>query len=741
MDEFLQQFLIESRELVDQAADDLLALEKAPNDGARFDDAFRAFHTLKGGAAIVEFAAMEEAMHRAESVLAAARKASAPLSAPDIGNCLMCLDQVSEWLDAIEGAGALPPGASAAAVVARFAQPQPEPPRAAPRGAATEAWVEALVSAHAAAAAQARTAIRYVPGSDSFFRQADPVARIGALPGLLAIDAGPREPWPPLAELDPFSCNLLITALLAGAADAAAAALGDEARHCDVVTLADAAGAFAGHPLAKEARELLAAQMNLLADVGDRQEPGRIASAGAVAANVLRHMGESAEADRMAATAAACVAAHSPARLREAIAAALDGVPTPHAAPAGPAARAAPAARPALGRADAGAQTLRVDAARIDSLVRLTGELTVAKNAIGHAVQLAENEGAALAATLKNRHATLERLVAELQRSVVALRVLPLRIAFQRFPRLIREMSAELGKPATLVLEGEDTEADKAIVEILVEPLVHVLRNAMDHGVEAAPLRAAAGKPAVATIRMRAFREGEHVMLEVADDGAGIDVARVREVASERGVVPAETLAAMSDAQVVDLIFAPGFSTAAEVTEFSGRGVGMDAVRTAVKRLGGQVEASSVAGKGTTVRFTLPFSVMMTRVMTVDAGGQKFGIPLDAVVETLRVPRESIFAVGAAHAIVLRDKTIPLVRLAQVLGAGSKADGGEAAPIVIARVDGDLGALEVDRIGERMEIMLKPLDGLLGGLPSIAGSTLLGDGSVLLVLDVAELLR
>jgi two-component system, chemotaxis family, sensor kinase CheA len=733
MDEFLEQFLIESRELVEQATDDLLALEKAPQDVERFDGAFRAFHTLKGGAGIVEFGAMEQALHCAENVLAAARKASAPVSATDIGNCLMCLDQVAEWLDAIQSTGALPPAASAAAVVARFALPAAESLRAARAHAATQEWVETLVSAHSAAAARAQTAIRYLPPADSFFRQEDPVARIGALPGLLAVDIGPRDPWPPLDELDPFSCNLVITALIAASERDTAGALGDEARHCEIAALADRTDGFAGHPLSQLARELLEAQVNLLAHVGEQQEPGRIASAGTAAANVLRHVGKTAEADRMAATTAACVADNAPERLRQAIAAALEG--TSVAVPA------APAARATLGREDAGTQTLRVDAARIDALVRLTGELTVANNAIGHAAELAENEGAAVAATLKNRHAALERLVRELQRAVVALRVLPLRVAFQRFPRLIRELSADLRKPATLVLEGEDTEADKAIVEILVEPLVHVLRNALDHGVEDAALRATAGKPAVATLRVRAFRQGEHVIIEVVDDGAGIDVARVREVANERNVVPADTLATMSDAEVIDLIFAPGFSTAATVTEVSGRGVGMDAVRTAVKRLGGDVEASSVAGKGTTVRFTLPFSVLMTRVMTVEAGGQKFGIPLDAVVETIRVPRERIFAVGTAYAIVLRDRTIPLVRLAQALGKdGSKHDGDEA-PIVIAKVDGDFGALQVDRIGERMEIMLKPLDGLLGGLPSIAGSTLLGDGSVLLVLDVAELLR
>ncbi|HSC13986.1 MAG TPA: chemotaxis protein CheA, partial [Gammaproteobacteria bacterium] len=337
------------------------------------------------------------------------------------------------------------------------------------------------------------------------------------------------------------------------------------------------------------------------------------------------------------------------------------------------------------------------------------------------------------------QHAALNRLVAELQRAVVGMRVLPLRTAFRRFPRLVREMSAELKKPANLVLDGEDTEADKAIVETLVEPLVHLLRNALDHGVEDAVARAAAGKPAVATILLRAFREGEHVIVEVTDDGAGIDVSKVKEVARNRNLAAAGDLAGMTDEQALELVFLPGFSTAKTVTELSGRGVGMDAVRTAVGRLGGQVDVRSAAGKGTTVRVTLPFSVLVTQVMTVEAGGQLFGIPLDAIVETLRVEKGSIFPVGAAHAIVLRNRTIPLVRLADVLTRRSQGD--DSGPVVIARLDGDLGAVQVDRIGERMDVILKPLEGLLSGVPGLAGSTLLGDGSVLLVLDLGELVQ
>jgi two-component system chemotaxis sensor kinase CheA len=719
MDELLTQFLIESRELVDQVVDDLLALEKRPNDARRLDDAFRGLHTLKGGAGIVEFAAMQTAVHGAENALAAVRAEPRAISAAEIGNCLRCLDQVGEWLDAIASSGALPADADAAEILAAFEGfGSSAPAGASAPSSADSGWVAALINAHPAAAARAQTAVRYSPPADSFFRQEDPVARIAALPGLSALDLRPRVPWPPLEDFDPFSCNLTITALSASPLPEVAAALGDAASHCEVAALASPS-------LARKADDILAEQLKLLELPEDPGQPGRLAAAGLAAANVLQCVGRSAEADAVTSAAAVAVA---------------EGRPEPLAHAIGAAVRGAPAAQVGTTRRPETAQTMRVSAERIDSLVRLTGELIVSKNALGHAVRLAEQEGSSFAAALKNQHAVLDRLVNELQRSVVATRVLPLRVAFQRFPRLVRELSAELKKPATLVLEGEDTEADKTIVETLVEPLVHVMRNALDHGVEDAAARAAAGKPEVATIRLRAARDGDSVAVEVTDDGAGIDVARVKQVAQARNLMTAEAAAALSDEQAVALIFLPGFSTSTTVTELSGRGVGMDAVRSAIARLGGDVEARSVAGHGTTVRFVLPFSVLVTQVMTVEAGGQLFGIPLDSVVETIRVAKESIFPVGAAHAIVLRDRTVPLVRLADVLAKRTeKRD--DAGPIVVAQLGESLGAVQVDRVGERMDVILKPLDGLLADVPGVAGSTLLGDGSVLLVLDLAEIVR
>lgn len=628
MNEFIEQFLVECRELVDQATDDLLALEERPNDRERLDGAFRAFHTLKGAAGIVEFAAMEAALHAAEDVLSAVRSGADPVTPGLVGDCLTCLDQVVQWLDAMQVSGEPPSDAQAGAdaIVARFAYAAAEP-------------------------------------------------------------AGP-------------------------------ALIGGE----------ELTGAFAD--LAGEARSLLLAQLAMLADGSGEVTAGRAASAARVAINLLLHARRHTEVRRLEHALA------RPELLGDALVVAqmLRGELEVRASPA--------ADFTAREPAEPAARGLRVDVERIDALVSLTGQLTVAKNALAHAAALAREGGdpTELAALLKDQHAVLSRLVEELQHSVLNIRVLPLRHVFQRFPRLVREMMVSLGKPARLVTEGDAVEADKAIVESLFEPLLHVMRNALDHGIESAEVRAAAGKPPSAVIHLRAAREGDRVHVEVEDDGGGVDVARVRAVALARGVVPPETLAEMSDEAVIDLIFAPGFSTADAVSHLSGRGVGMDAVRNAIDRLGGRVAIESRSGQGTTVRFVLPFTVMMSQVMTVEAGGQLFGVPLDAVVETVRLPREHISPVGAARAFVLRNRTIPLIDLREALGDGRQTALSPLANIVIATSAGALGGLEVDRFGERMDVMLKPMDGLLAGTPGVAGATLLGDGRVLVVLDLHELL-
>jgi two-component system, chemotaxis family, sensor kinase CheA len=249
------------------------------------------------------------------------------------------------------------------------------------------------------------------------------------------------------------------------------------------------------------------------------------------------------------------------------------------------------------------------------------------------------------------------------------------------------------------------------------------------------------GKPAMGTLVLRGLREAENVRIEVEDDGGGIDVDRVREVAGVRGVATEQALAAMTDEQVIDLIFAAGFSTAATVTDLSGRGVGMDSVRSAVERLGGTVTLQSRPRLGTMVSLILPFSLMMTRLMTVEVAGQVFGLPLENVVETTIVARDLIVPIGSGRAFLLRGRAIPLIDLADTLRIARDVPDQNVAKVVIVSAAGQIGGVEVDRLGERLDVMLKPMEGLLGGIRGVAGTTLLGDGRVLVVLDVQEMLR
>jgi two-component system chemotaxis sensor kinase CheA len=730
VNEFLQQFVIESRELVDQASDGLLVLEQSPHDSERLDGVFRALHTLKGGAGIVEFPTMERLMHAAEEVLSEARSGKRTLTPALVGHCLAGLDQVLQWLDAVEQTGELPSGRDDQVdnIITRFVAAAPAAAPAASRAStesrAPESWVAQMWERNPAVRAEATTAVRFRPDPSCFFQGEDPLARATSLPQLLALELEPVTEWGPLDTFDTFTCNLVLTALTASSVDAVTEHMKGCSGACEIVAAAPA----------DRVRDVLEAQLALLSDSNAQNFVGRIASAGSTAVNVLRFRRRNEDADTLARATERSLGEKTSQPLRDALAQLLAGGPS--AVPG-----AVPEALEPSHRAESASRTLRVDAERVDALVRLTGELTVAKNGIGHIAKLAREGNDSVAGLLKERHDGLEHLVSELQRAVLGMRVLPMRTVFQRFPRVLREISGSLGKPVKLQLEGEDTEADKAIVEMLFEPLLHIVRNAIDHGIENPETRTARGKPPVATIRLRAARQGDQVLIEVSDDGGGIDVERVREVAKRRGVATVEALGLMTEADVVDLVFAPGFSTAETVTQLSGRGVGMDAVRTVVERVGGRVSLESRPGRGATVTFSLPFSVMMTHVVTVEAAGQLFGVPLDAVVETVRVPRNAIAGVGAAHAIVLRNRTIPVFELASVLGVGREAREDSEVLILIAAAAGFLGGIRVDRLGERMEVILQPLEGLLAGTPGITGTTLLGDGRVLLVLDIGELLQ
>ena len=731
MNEFLEQFLIESRDLVAQGTDDLMALAENPSDRERLDGAFRAFHTLKGAAGIVEFGAMTRTLHAAEDILSSLRASEEPINPDTLDEFLTCLDLTSRWLDAMQSAGEAPSTAEADAddMIARLVGSRGAAEVAHASAPGDDTWVGRLSVAAGSHFTEYRTALRYIPSPDAFFQGLDPMNVVAALPHLMTVDVVLTDPDVSLETMNTFNCSLEIVALMEAAGEQVRAALLNVPGKVEVRELASTA-IRQSEEVQTNARSLIEAQLLVLQQSDVDRSVGRRASAGRTAVNALLYLGRSELAANVELAIATTKAENSPDPLIAAIEQALSGTGQPERHNNSPTAPVVPRA-------------LRVDMDRIDALVKLAGELIVVKNAIGHAAKLVhENEDPrAVIATLREQHALFERLATELQSAVLRIRVLPLRSVFRRFPRLVREIAVSVGKTVRFITEGESTEADATIVDALFEPLLHVLRNAVDHGIEPPEQRASAGKPAMGTLILRARRDADTVTIEVEDDGGGINVDRVRAVARARGIATAESLTAMSDAEATGLVFAAGFSTASTVTDLSGRGVGMDSVRTAVERLGGKVTLESQAGTGTKVGLMLPFSLMMTRLMTVEVAGQAFGLPLDNVVETTIVPRDRIVPIGAGRAFVLRDQTIPLIDLADTLGI-QRTDTLSRSPakVVIASAAGQIGAIEVDRLGERMDVMLTPMEGLLNGMKGVSGTTLLGDGRVLIVLDVEEIL-
>lgn len=351
---------------------------------------------------------------------------------------------------------------------------------------------------------------------------------------------------------------------------------------------------------------------------------------------------------------------------------------------------------------------------------------------------------------LKERFDVISRIAQDMQDADRQVQMLPMAQIFQRFPRLVRDLSRRQDKQVELVQEGEHTEADKTVIEVLGEPLTHMVRNSIDHGIELPAARQAAGKPAQGTIRLAARQEGEHVIVEVEDDGGGLDPDALRRKAVDKVLISQAEADRLTDQESLQLIFIAGFSTRDAVSDLSGRGVGMDVVRSTVNRYGGSVSVASEQGRGTRLRLVMPLTMAVSYVMGVEVAGQLFGVPMESVVETVQLPESAVRQVKQEEAVVLRDEVIPLRRLDQLLmldasGGDSRArvnatyDNAQVTVLVVRQPEGPVG-LVVDDFQEGLDVIVKPMAGTLASIPAYSGTALLGDGRVLLVLNLRELL-
>jgi two-component system chemotaxis sensor kinase CheA len=388
--------------------------------------------------------------------------------------------------------------------------------------------------------------------------------------------------------------------------------------------------------------------------------------------------------------------------------------------------------------------TLRVDAARIDSVMNLVGELIIGKSMLNRALSEFDQKHSRdpVRAKLVDALSFQARVLDELHKSVLKIRMVPVEQLFRRFPRVVRDVAKHCGKDVALELAGENTDLDKGILDALAEPMTHIVRNSVDHGIESSEDRIAAGKGARGTISLNAFHQGTQVVIEVRDDGHGLDLDLIRKQAVQKGLIKAEEAAKLPDSEVTNLIFEPGFSTASEVTEVSGRGVGMDVVRTVLDRLKGTVNVISVPGKGTTIQLRVPLTLASIQTLLFRVGGRLFAVPISSVVEIARCAGQEIHRVEQREVLRLRDHVLSLVRLNDLKGIHAVEPAKAAKKnfvIVIGAAEKRFGLLVDQLVGEE-ELVIKALPADIVASDLVSGASILGDGTIVLILNVPAVL-
>ncbi len=382
--------------------------------------------------------------------------------------------------------------------------------------------------------------------------------------------------------------------------------------------------------------------------------------------------------------------------------------------------------------------TVRVDVKRLDDLMNQVGELVLERNRmiqINQDLQQSDTGRADFHEEFGKLTKRMSFVTSELQMQVLKMRMIPVEKVFKKFPRIVRSMSRDLGKEVDLQIIGEETELDRSVVDEIGDPLIHLIRNAMDHGLETPEVRLAAGKPRGGTLILAAVHEGNQIIISIKDDGNGIDTERVGRKAIEKGLITEEQFAGMSQREVFDLLFLPGFSTKDKATDLSGRGVGMDVVKTNIKKLNGLIEIKSTKGQGSEFILRLPLTLAIIQSLLVEVEGEVYSIPLSSVLETIRVDQRQFHLIGGQEVLKLRDIVLPLIRLQKVFNVQQRSEASDFCYVVVVGAAEKRMGLVVTRLVGQQEVAIKSLGNYLANIPGIAGSTILGDGRVALIVD------
>lgn len=686
-EEILQDFLVEAGEILEQLSEQLVELESRPDDMDLLNAIFRGFHTVKGGAGFLQLNALVECCHIAENVFDILRKGERRVSSELMDVVLQALDTVNAMFDQVrEQSEPTPATPELLAALARLAEPEgaePAEPVQAPPAAVPPAEPAAPPEAPAQSASSDITDDEFEQLLDALQGDEAPASAVAEAPAAPAGDEISDAEFEALLDQLHGKGKFVPPAVSAEPAQVPAEAV-------------EPAAAAAGDDISDDEFEALLDELHGKGKFNGASEA--VAAAAAVAKNI---------------------AAKSPAA-------------KPVAPAKAAAARPAAPDRPAASEAET---TVRVDTARLDEIMNMVGELVLVRNRL---VRLGLNSGdEAMAKAVAN----LDVVTGDLQMSVMKTRMQPIKKVFGRFPRLVRDLARNMKKEINLELVGEETDLDKNLVEALADPLVHLVRNAVDHGIESPEEREAAGKPRVGQVVLSAEQEGDHILLMITDDGKGMDAEVLRNKAVEKGLLERDAADRLTDLECYNLIFAPGFSTKTEISDVSGRGLGMDVVKTKISQLNGTVNVFSQKGSGSKIVIKVPLTLAIMPTLMVMLGSQAFAFPLVNVNEIFHLDLSRTNVVDGQEVVIVRDKALPLFYLKRWLVPSAAHEEQGEGHVVILSVGTQRIGFVVDQLVGQEEVVIKPLGKMLQGTPGMAGATITGDGRIALILDVPSMLK
>ncbi|QBL09848.1 chemotaxis protein CheA [Rheinheimera sp. D18] len=695
MDEdILQDFLVEAGEILELLQEQLVELENNPDDANLLNAIFRGFHTVKGGAGFLSLTELVDACHGAENVFDILRTGKRRVTAELMDVILQSLDSINAMFVEVQNRQPLTP-ASAAVLDALHYYSNPEAAGAPPVVAAAAEPVAAKVAAPVSAS----------PASSS------------------NIDEITEEEFEKM--MDELHGKKAAAPVVSSPVTPAASAGNDDITDDEFEAMLDqlhGKGAFI--PESAEQKKTVTppkAPVTNNSKTNDEIDDAEFEA-------LLDQLHGKGNAPVVKATAA------TPAETKPAAPSRAPAViePVESKAPVAPVADKAAAAQ----QSAQAETTVRVDTKRLDQIMNMVGELVLVRNRLVSLSTTVQSE------EMSKAISNLDVVTADIQGAVMKTRMQPIKKVFGRFPRVVRDLARALQKDIELVLEGEETDLDKNLVEALADPLVHLVRNSVDHGIEMPDVRQKSGKTRVGTVRLAAEQAGDHILLTIQDDGAGMDPEKLKGIAIKRGILDVDAAARMSDTEAFNLIFAPGFSTKEQISDISGRGVGMDVVKTKINQLNGTVHIHSKLGEGTSLEIKVPLTLAILPTLMVVVGKQTFALPLAGVSEIFHLDLNKTNVVDGQLTVVVRNKAIPLFFLEHWLVKGSdKKRRREQGHVVIVQIGTQQVGFVVDSLIGQEEVVIKPLDALLQGTPGMAGATITSDGGIALILDVPNLLK